>query len=748
MKKICFSITLVFVGAICFSSGLSAQSVTVDMGTEYQSIQGFGGMNHTSWVSDLSEATREKAFGNAPGNLGLSILRIHIDPDESRWSDQLATSQFAHDQGALIFATPWDPPSDMIETVNELKKLKTDMYSDYVNHLNSFNTFMSNNDVPLYAISVQNEPDYGDWTRWTSSEMVTFLKENAQNIENKVIAPESFQFRRDFTDPILNDDAASANVDIIGGHIYGGGLSDYPLARDKGKEVWMTEHYTSSDRSANLWPDALGVGKEINDCMEANFNAYVWWYIRRFYGLITDDGLLSKRGYVLSQYSKFVRPGNVRVEAEVTNASNVFATAFKTDTSLVIVVVNNNSNAVNLDFSIANGTVDTLTKFVTSATKSVVNDGGVSISGGSFSAVFDAYSITTLTTHTQSGPRFDNIAPVAVAGDDVNITDEDGTGFETISLDASASSDSDGELVDLVWSLDGDFLTSDTTYDVDLMIGDHVIVLTVIDNDGVPDHDTMLVHIEGIFETELYFEAECTTVGSTWEITEDETASNGFYVTTPAGTESTGEASADTADHVIVEFEVTEESNYKVWCRMITPSPNDDSFWIKMDDGTWTMWNSIPSTSDWAWDDVHDQSNDNPVTFYLTAGTHTLSICFREDGALLDKILIANSGVPPTGMGGDAETCLEDNGESSVELTNTESSVMVFPNPASESVNVISEREFNYLALYGIDGKVLIQKAYPYPVSEEQLNLSLESGIYYIKVDHENESSIFKLMIK
>jgi O-glycosyl hydrolase len=70
----------------------------------------------------------------------------------------------------------------------------------------------------------------------------------------------------------------------------------------------MTEHLTGHESpEVNTWTLALALGSEINDCMEANFNAYVWWYIRRFYGLITDDGNISKKGYVMSQFSKFIR---------------------------------------------------------------------------------------------------------------------------------------------------------------------------------------------------------------------------------------------------------------------------------------------------------------------------------------------------------------------------------------------------------------------------------------------------------
>lgn len=54
----------------------------------------------------------------------------------------------------------------------------------------------------------------------------------------------------------------------------------------------MTEHYTDSKNDADLWPMAPDVAYEIHDSMvEAQFNAYVWWYIRRYHGLALEPGL-------------------------------------------------------------------------------------------------------------------------------------------------------------------------------------------------------------------------------------------------------------------------------------------------------------------------------------------------------------------------------------------------------------------------------------------------------------------------
>ena len=161
----------------------------------------------------------ETAFGTEDGQLGFTILRLMIEPNGASWSQNVLTAMKASDMGVLIFASPWNAPTGMLETVNGLKRVIHDRYEDYAYHLEEFNYFMESKGVPIYAISVQNEPDYGDWTRWTAQEMLTFMKDYASIIGTKVMAPESFQFRRGMSDPLLNDSLACANLGIIGGHI-------------------------------------------------------------------------------------------------------------------------------------------------------------------------------------------------------------------------------------------------------------------------------------------------------------------------------------------------------------------------------------------------------------------------------------------------------------------------------------------------------------------------------------------------
>jgi glucuronoarabinoxylan endo-1,4-beta-xylanase len=638
---------------------LHAQSIVVDAATEYQVIDGFGGMNHTSWVQDLNADQRAKAFSNDPGNMGLSILRVHIDPNQARFPEQLPTAQFATGQGAKVLASPWDPPTDLLDLSGDDPRLPYENYGAYVDHLNSFNTLMNTNGVPLYAISVQNEPDIGEWTDWTPSEILTFVKEFGQDIDTRVLAAESFNFNRSYTDLILNDADASVNVDIIGGHIYGNGLYDYPLARAAGKPVWMTEHLTGSDGPGlNNWALAMDLAEEIHDCMEANFNAYIWWYIRRFYGLIRDDGNISEKGYVMTHFSKFVRPGAIRVGADVTSLPGVLATAYKTDTSMTIVAINTTAGSVEVAFEIQNADDNDFTQFTSSAAEYLVNMGTISAVSGTFTLTLEAGSISTITTSAGAGGKYDNLAPLADAGGDRTVLLEADQTSALFTLDGSASQDPDGQIANYSWSADGQQLANSVTLDMTLSVGEHAVVLTVTDNDGARDMDTIVLSVESLFTTELWFEAECMDVGSTWLTPSDNNASNDRYVGTPSGTQLIDAPSDNMDDLIRIDFSVSEAAGYKVWGRIIAPNADDDSFWVKMDDSGWSRWNSIPAGSAWHWDDVHADDNSNPVLYNLAAGDHTLWICYREDGALLDKILIANTGITPTGEGGESGGCV------------------------------------------------------------------------------------------
>jgi O-glycosyl hydrolase len=376
-------------------------AVVVDLGVEHQRIAGFGGINVPGWIPDLTAEQVDTAFGNGEGQIGMSILRVRVPYDSTQFELEVPAAARAVSLGASVMASPWSPPPAMKTSADPVGgELLPEYYEAYADHLLSFRDFMAERGVPLQAISVQNEPDIQvtyESCEWTPEQLGTWLREQGPRFgDTKLIAAESFNFNRMMTDPILNDPEAEPQVDIVGGHIYGNGLFDYPLARELGKEVWMTEHYTSSSISADAWPQALDVAKEIHDSMASNFSAYIWWYIRRSYGPLTEDGLVSKRGQMLAQYAKFVRPGDIRVEASQPATPDVFVTAFKHAAGqLALIAVNRGTEPVGLDVAISGSCVERLEVFTSSQTKSLSKDGTLPVLEGRVSIVLDAQSVTT-----------------------------------------------------------------------------------------------------------------------------------------------------------------------------------------------------------------------------------------------------------------------------------------------------------------------------------------------------------------
>ena len=384
---------------VLVDSQISIPVSTVYLDTVQQYIRGFGAANILPWRPDMTTDQVQKAFGTGQGQLGFTILRLRVPytDDVREFSAQVPTAKLAQSLGALVFASPWTPPPALKSSNNIVGGVLNDSsYDAYAAHLKAFADYMAGNGAPLYAVSLQNEPDANvtyESCSWNATQFLNFMRNNAASVGTRIMMPESQNFVHGLSDPTLNDSTAAAHVAIIAGHIYGGGLSPYPLAVSKGKEVWMTEHLVLD----TTWTAVLATGKEIHDCMNAGMNAYVWWYIVRFYGPIGEDGIITKRGYVMSQFARFVRPGFHRIKCDPTPQRNVFISSYKDSVSskLVIVALNTNGSSVSQAFAVSNASMTSVTPFTTSQTKNCVLSDDIAVTNGSFAVSLEPSSITT-----------------------------------------------------------------------------------------------------------------------------------------------------------------------------------------------------------------------------------------------------------------------------------------------------------------------------------------------------------------
>jgi glucuronoarabinoxylan endo-1,4-beta-xylanase len=367
-----------------------------------QYIRGFGGANIIPWRPAMTTAQVQKAFGASEGELGLSILRLRIPStaSTSEFSANVPVAQTAQGLGAIVIGSPWSPPAELKSNNNIVKgTLNDSSYAAYATHLKSFVDYMSGQGAPLYAVSVQNEPDVSvtyESCDWNATQMMKFIKNNAPVVGTRIVAPESFHFNHAMSDSTLNDSTAAVHLSIVGGHIYGGGTAPYPLAKQLGKELWMTE-YLELDTT---WTAVLGTGKGIHDCMEAGMNAYIWWYIVRYYGPIGEDGTLTKRGYVMSQFARFVRPGFYKVKCNSVPQRYVVVSSYKNPSSkLVIVAINTSASAIQQAFLPTGGNATSFSRYTTSKTRNCERGVNIPVLNGGFVATLDASSITTFVSN-------------------------------------------------------------------------------------------------------------------------------------------------------------------------------------------------------------------------------------------------------------------------------------------------------------------------------------------------------------
>lgn len=114
-------------------------------------------------------------------------------------------------------------------------------------------------------------------------------------------------------------------------------------------------------------------------------------------------------------------------------------------------------------------------------------------------------SVTAVDTVSQTANDSVNVTvdnvndpPIAHAGSDQTLSDDDDNGSELVFLDGSGSSDPDGSIVLYEWYEGATPLassTSSSTAIVTLAIGAHSITLVVTDNDGATGNDTVLISI-------------------------------------------------------------------------------------------------------------------------------------------------------------------------------------------------------------------------------------------------------------
>jgi len=89
-----------------------------------------------------------------------------------------------------------------------------------------------------------------------------------------------------------------------------------------------------------------------------------------------------------------------------------------------------------------------------------------------------------------------NAPPTANAGPDQTVVDTDEDGSETVTLAASASTDSDGTIASYEWRNGSTVIGTSQVLSTSLPVGIHTVTLVVTDNDGSSDFDSVVVEVK------------------------------------------------------------------------------------------------------------------------------------------------------------------------------------------------------------------------------------------------------------
>jgi glucuronoarabinoxylan endo-1,4-beta-xylanase len=428
----------------------NSASCTVNWSDVRQRIDGFGASS--AWRSTWNSTVADRYFSTNTG-IGLSLLRTRIAPGGT--SVETSIMQLARDRGARVWSAPWSPaPVAQFKSNTNLNGGNfignTTNYQAYANQMAGYVVSMKNTyGVNLYALSIQNEPDANvtgyESCKWTAQQIHDFIPYlyNALAASNvaatKIMLPES----QNWTDPgnlritTMNDATTAAMVGIIANHNYvpdnNNGDQTTPAAINAfGKALWETEVSTFNAFDPSMTNAMYWAGRVHKFLTSAQVNGWHYWWLSgaNNEGLADSSDNLAKRGYVLGQYSRFVRPDFYRVNVQ-SIVGNVMVSAYKDLTNGKFAVVAINSNAVNpltVTVSLANlstNVVASVTPWITSSTLSLASQSAITVSNSVFTYTLPALSVVTFVGRAVSNSP-PTLAPVGNlttdAGNTVSIT--------------------------------------------------------------------------------------------------------------------------------------------------------------------------------------------------------------------------------------------------------------------------------------------------------------------------------------
>jgi O-glycosyl hydrolase len=239
------------------------------------------------------------------------------------------------------------------------------------------------------------------------------------------MAPEYENFNVNFNTmikPSLDDPESERVLTHIALHQYNGGYDgssragarEFPEIAESGKRFWQTE---VSGSGPNL-PVGTGIDNALFyarmihfDMTLARTNAFLYWWLwtnslndENFPGALVqvdyDEITTSLRLYAMGQYSRFIRPGWVRIDCDTSpvRARTVYSSAYKNPQTkeIAVVFINGTATPLSISIDITGADFDKLETWRTSANEELKSIGSQKISRNKADVTLAPRSITTI----------------------------------------------------------------------------------------------------------------------------------------------------------------------------------------------------------------------------------------------------------------------------------------------------------------------------------------------------------------
>ena len=391
--------TVIFKVYVMDTVAIANSLVTIDLSKTYQTIAGIGTMLING--NDPVQIQQVK-------DLNITLMRLtstgefepvndNADPSVTNYSNfnrkalptDLIRSINENTNCHKFFYTPLSPPNwmklnkgsnpDPATMWASNNRLNPEMYGEFAEYLVAIcKTIKEESGVELYAISLQNEPTFNEpyaSCQYTGAEFRDVMKIigprfDAEHINTRIMMPEDIatmiNWVTDKVNPVNADPEARKYLDIMAVHLYdpdginvgGTGSSRWnDLLNIKNtttaEGLWMTEtsgfcnvwegfwgvDYLSGNRQ--FFPGPLDFAGSIYTSFKAG-NISGWTDFEGT-GFKTKNDL---SGSVFKNYSAFINPGAVMVDA-ISNNKNILSLAFKnTDNSVTSILLNTSEKPV------------------------------------------------------------------------------------------------------------------------------------------------------------------------------------------------------------------------------------------------------------------------------------------------------------------------------------------------------------------------------------------------------------------